>query len=114
MEEQRQKLTTLVDRAYEQVQLPKFDKVSQQLAQFSKALNHDEDYIKIMLGLRTALLQADLSLNIKNRIAGLPAEHRDIYDFIAPQLKQVDAKVLDRYTHYGFIPLKFGSTVKYS
>jgi len=40
-------------------------------------------------------------------------EYRTIYYFIEPQLKEIDSQVLDKYTHYGFIPLKFGNTIKY-
>lgn len=113
MKEQRQKLLSMVDRAYKEVQDHKYDNFRKILLQFSKDLNSDEDYIKIMLGLRTELLQADLSLNLKSRISGLPTEYSDIYNFVNLQLKTVDEKVLDRYKDYGFIPLKFGSTVKY-
>ena len=110
---QRQELTHLVDAAYLKGQQPKFDNFRTQLLQFSKELSNGDDELKIMLGLRTALLQADLSLTIKNRIAGLPTEYRAIYDFIMPQLKKADAKTLDSYGKYGFIPLKLGSTVSY-
>lgn len=113
MEEQRQKLIALMDTAYNDIQNPKFNDFRKKLVELSQELNNDEDYIKIMLALRTDLLQADLTLNLKNRISGLPAEYSAIYYFIEPQLKAIDAKVLDRYTHFGFIPLKFGSTVKY-
>lgn len=113
MEEQRQKLIDLIDTAYNNVQNPKFNDFQKSLLQRAKELNDNGDYIKVMLALRTDLLQADLSLNIKKRISGLPTEYSSIYYFIEPQLKNIDAKVLERYTHYGFIPLKFGSTVKY-
>ncbi|WP_125568433.1 hypothetical protein [Companilactobacillus insicii] len=113
MKEQRQKLLSMVDKAYKEVQDSKYDDFRKNLLQFSKDLNGNEDYIKVMLGLRTELLQADLSLNLKSRISGLPTEYSDIYDFIDPQLREVDSKILDRYKNYGFIPLKNGSTVKY-
>ncbi|WP_125588256.1 hypothetical protein [Companilactobacillus jidongensis] len=113
MEEQRQELVKLLDTAYQVVQDAKFADFREKLVQFSKQLNNNEDYIKILLGLRTELLQADLSLKIKDRISGLPTAYSDIYNFVVPQLKEVDAGVLAKYTHYGFIPLKFGSTVKY-
>ena len=111
--ENRKKLMDLISAAYNNVKDPKFNNFRVQLVQFAKALNDKEDYVKIMLELRTALLQADLSLKLKNRISGLPTEYGDIYNFIDPQLKKVDSKVIDRYTHYGFVPLSFGSTVKY-
>jgi len=113
LEEQHQELIKLVDTAYKEVTDAKFAEFRKSLLEFSKQLNNNEDYIKIMLGLRTALLQADLSLSIKTRISGLPTEYSDIYNFIEPQLKKVDAKVIDNYSHQGFIPLKFGSTIKY-
>lgn len=113
MEEQRQKLIDLIDTAYNNVQNPKFKDLQNNLLNLAKELNNNGDYIKVMLALRTDLLQADLSLNIKKRISGLPDEYSTIYYFIEPQLKTIDAKVLDQYTHYGFIPLKFGSTIKY-
>lgn len=113
LEEQHQELIKLVDTAYKEVTDAKFAEFRKSLLEFSKQLNNNEDYIKIMLGLRTALLQADLSLSIKTRISGLPTEYSDIYNFIEPQLKKVDSKVIDNYSHQGFIPLKFGSTIKY-
>lgn len=114
METQRQQLLDLIDIAYQNVKDPKFTNFRTLLVQFATSLNNDDDdFIKIMLGLRTELLQADLSLNLKNRISGLPKEYSDIFYFIEPQLKKVDSKVMDRYTRYGFVPMKFGSTIKY-
>lgn len=113
MGEKRQELADLVDKAYNNVHNPRFNIFREKLLLFYKELNSDKDYIKILLGLRTDLLQADLSLTIKNRITGLPTEYQAIYNFIEPQLKQVDSKLIDKYSHYGFIPLKFGSTIKY-
>ncbi|MFC6182073.1 hypothetical protein [Lactiplantibacillus daowaiensis] len=110
---QRQKLLTLIDQAYNEVQLPKFNAVNAQLLQAFKALSDGEDDVKVMLSLRQTLLQADLALKLKNRITGLPTAYGALYAFIAPQLKQVDAKVLDEHLRYGFVPMKFGSTVKY-
>lgn len=113
MTQQQQALITLINTAYQDVQAPQFDHVRTQLGQFSQDLSNGEDELKVMLGLRSVLLQADLSLTIKNRISGLPAEYQAIFKFIDPALKKVDSEVLSRYTHYGFVPLKFGSTVKY-
>ncbi|MFC6293748.1 hypothetical protein ACFQH1_00595 [Lactiplantibacillus daoliensis] len=110
---QRQELIQLVDTAFVQVQLPQFETFRAQLGQFSMDLTHGAETTQVMIALRKALLQADLSLKLKNRIAGLPVEYRAIYDFIAPELKAVDTQTVDKYTHYGFVPLKFGSTVKY-
>lgn len=114
MEEKREELIDLVEKAYKDVQNPKFNTFRIKLLQFSKDLHNGEDYIKVMLDLRAELLQADLSLKLKDRISGLPKEYGDIYNFIFPQLKRIDSKVLDRYSRYGFIPLRYGSTVKYS
>lgn len=74
MEEQRQKLIDLIDTAYNNVQNPKFKDLQNNLLNLAKELNNNGDYIKVMLALRTDLLQADLSLNIKKRISGLPDE----------------------------------------
>ena len=109
----RTELMNLLRPAYNNVKDPKFSNFKIQLVQFSKEIEDGEDLIKIMLGLRTAILQADLSLKLKERISGLPKEYRDIYYFVEPQLKKVDAEVIDRYNHYGFVPLRFGSTDKY-
>lgn len=109
----RTELMTLIGIAYNNIKDPKFSNFKIQLVQFSKEIEDGEDLIKIMLGLRTAILQADLSLKLKERVSGLPKEYGDIYQFIEPQLKKVDSEVIDRYNHYGFVPLKFGSTVKY-
>ncbi|WP_137625486.1 hypothetical protein [Lactiplantibacillus pingfangensis] len=113
MTTQRQELITLINTAYQNVQTAKFTAVRAQLGQFSKDLSAGEDEIKIMLGIRNTLLQADLSLTLKNRIAGLPVEYQVLFETIDPALKKIDSQVIDRYTHYGFVPLKFGSTVKY-
>lgn len=110
----RTELMNLIRPAYNNVKDPKFSNFKIQLVQFSKEIEDGEDLIKIMLGLRTAILQADLSLKLKERISGLPKEYRDIYYFVEPQLKKVDSEVIDRYNHYGFVPLRFGSTVKYN
>jgi Predicted transcriptional regulator len=109
----RTELMNLIRPAYNNVKDPKFSNFKIQLVQFSKEIEDGEDLIKIMLGLRTAILQADLSLKLKERISSLPKEYRDIYYFVEPQLKKVDSEVIDRYNHYGFVPLRFGSTVKY-
>lgn len=109
----REELMSLLSAAYNNIKDPKFSNFRIQLVQFSKEIENGDDFIKIMLGLRTAILQADLSLKIKERISGLPTEYGNIYYFIEPKLKKIDAKILDRYSHYGFIPLRFGSTVKY-
>lgn len=109
----RTELMNLIRPAYNNVKDPKFSNFKIQLVQFSKEIEDGEDLIKIMLGLRTAILQADLSLKLKERVSGLPKEYRDIYYFVEPQLKKVDSEVIDRYNHYGFVPLRFGSTVKY-
>lgn len=114
MEEKREELIDLVEKAYKDVQNLKFNTFRIKLLQFSKDLHNGGDYIKVMLDLRAELLQADLSLKLKDRISGLPTEYGDIYNFIFPQLKRIDSKVLDRYSRYGFIPLRYGSTVKYS
>ncbi|PMD69816.1 hypothetical protein CBP76_07835 [Companilactobacillus nuruki] len=111
--ENRAQLMDLLSLAYNNVKDPKFSNFRVQLVEFSKRINDNQDYTKILLGLRTSILQADLSLNIKNRISGLPTEYSDIYHFIEPQLKKIDSNVLEKYDHYGFVPLKFGSTVKY-
>lgn len=113
MEDKRQELIEMVDKAYNSVQDPKFSNFRAKLLQFFKELDNNGDYVKVMLGLRTELLQADLDLKIKDRISGLPTEYVDLYNFIYPQLKEMDSKVLDSYSHYGFIPLRYGSTVKY-
>jgi len=113
LEKEQQELRNLISTAYNNVNEPKFNNFKQSLLKAAQELDSDGDYIKIMLGLRTALLQADLSLNIKTRISGLPTEYGDIYYFIEPQLKKVDSNTLDKYTHFGFIPLKFGNTIKY-
>lgn len=109
----RTELMSLISLAYNNVKDPKFSNFKVQLVQFSKEIEDGEDLIKIMLGLRTAILQADLSLKLKERVSGLPKEYGDIYYFIEPQLKRVDSEVIDRYNRYGFVPMKFGSTVKY-
>lgn len=109
----RTELMNLIDLAYNNVKDPKFSNFKIQLVQFSKAINDGQDLIKIMLELRTAILQADLSLKVKERISGLPKEYQDLYHFIEPQLKNIDSETLDRYNRYGFVPLRFGSTVKY-
>lgn len=109
----RKTLMQLMSVAYNQVQDPKFNNFKVQLLNFSMALDGDTDYIKILIALRAALLQADLSLSMNTRISGLPVEYSNLYHFIAPQLKQIDVQVLDRYSHYGFVPLKNGYTIKY-
>ena len=111
--ETKKKLMDLIKTAYNKVQDPKFSNFRVQLLEFYKELDNDADYIKVMLGLRTAILQADLSLKLKERVSGLPTEYGDIFHFIDPQLRKVDNKVLDKYTRYGFVPLEYGSTVKY-
>ncbi|WP_338208390.1 hypothetical protein [Lactiplantibacillus paraxiangfangensis] len=107
-------LNNLIIGAYEQVTAPKYHDVRIKLAQASQELTNGADAVKIMVGLRQELLQADLSLTIKNRITGLPVAYQELFNYVAPRLKKVDAQVIDRYTHYGFIPMKLGSTVKYS
>lgn len=113
MADEKTELMRLIDTAYNNVQDNKYEGFRKELLKYYTALNNDEDYIKIMLGLRSALLQADLTLNLKQRISGLPGEYSDIFKFIEPQLKKVDSKTIDKYSHYGFVPLKLGSTVKY-
>lgn len=111
--DQQQELLNMINIAYEKTQDPKFNAFKGQLLQLSKGLRSGENYVKVMCELRTALLQADDSLNLKQRISGLPEEYSAMYYFIEPQLKKVDSRLLDRYMHYGFVPLKFGSTIKY-
>ncbi|KRO08541.1 hypothetical protein IV64_GL000631 [Lactiplantibacillus xiangfangensis] len=107
-------LNNLIIAAFEQVTAPKYHDVRIQLAKASQELTNGTDEIKVMVGVRRELLQADLSLTIKNRITGLPVAYQKLFNYVAPRLKKVDAQVIDRYTHYGFIPMKLGSTVKYS
>jgi len=111
--ENKKTLMDLINVAYNEVKDPKFSNFRVQLMQSYKALDNDDDYIKIMLDLRTNILQADLSLNLKTRISGLPVEYGEIFNFIEPQLKKIDSQVLDQYNRYGFVPLRYGSTVKY-
>jgi len=113
MDKNRLELIHMIKIAYSKITDNKFNDFRQKLLTSYKDLNGGSDYIKTMLTLRSALLQADLSLSIKNRISKLPIEYRNIYYFIEPQLKEIDSQVLDKYTHYGFIPLKFGNTIKY-
>lgn len=113
MTEKKTELMHLIDVAYNNVKDNKYENFRKELPRYYKDLQNDEDYLKVMLSLRSALLQADLTLNIKQRISGLPAAYEDIYKFIDPQLKQVDSKTIDKYSHYGFVPLKLGSTIKY-
>lgn len=111
--DQQQELLNMINVAYAATQDPKFGVFKKQLLQFSQDLKSGENYTKVMCELRAALLQADGSLNLKQRISGLPEEYSALYYFIEPQLKSIDSKLLDRYMHYGFVPLKFGSTIKY-
>ncbi|CAJ1190698.1 hypothetical protein CPR19092_LGOLGGFK_01347 [Companilactobacillus paralimentarius] len=113
MADEKTELMRLIDTAYNNVQNNKYGNFRKELLKYYTALNNDEDYIKVLLGLRSALLQADLTLNLKQRISGLPGEYSDMFKFIEPQLKKVDSKTIDKYSHYGFVPLKLGSTVKY-
>ena len=113
MADEKTELMRLIDTAYNNVQDNKYEGFRKELLKYYTALNNDEDYIKVLLGLRSALLQADLTLNFKQRISGLPGEYSDIFKFIEPQLKKVDSKTIDKYSRYGFVPLKLGSTVKY-
>ncbi|WP_288530669.1 hypothetical protein [uncultured Secundilactobacillus sp.] len=111
--DQQQELMNMINVAYETTQDPKFDAFKKQLLQLSQDLKSGKNYTKVMCELRVALLHADGSLNLKQRISGLPDEYSAMYYFIEPRLKNVDSKLLDRYMHYGFVPLKFGSTIKY-
>ncbi|GEO46161.1 bifunctional helix-turn-helix transcriptional regulator/GNAT family N-acetyltransferase [Companilactobacillus kimchii] len=113
MADEKTELMRLIDTAYNNVQDNKYEGFRKELLKYYTALNNDEDYIKVLLGLRSALLQADLTLNLKQRISGLPSEYSDIFKFIEPQLRKVDSKTIDKYSRYGFVPLKLGSTVKY-
>ncbi|ATO47331.1 hypothetical protein C5L30_000482 [Companilactobacillus farciminis] len=109
----REELSNMVEIAYRQVTNPKYNETRIELSHLHKELNDGEDSNKIMFELRKSLLQADPSLNLKNRISGLPLEYRNLFHFIDSKLKKIDAKILDKYYQYGFIPLKFGSTIKY-
>jgi len=113
MENERKALIKMVDLAYSSINDYKFKDTRKKLLYASRLLNNNEDIIKVMILLRSDLLCADLSLNIKDRISKLPVEYRNIYSFIEPRLKKVDSKLLDKYMHFGFIPLKFGNTIKY-
>ncbi|AUI71973.1 hypothetical protein COSHB9_16430 [Companilactobacillus alimentarius] len=109
----REDLSNMIKIAYQRVTDSKYIETRKELLRLYKKLNGGEDPIKIMLELRKALLQSDSSLNLKNRISGLPIEYSNLFHFIDPRLKKIDVKTLNRYSRYGFIPLKFGSTIKY-
>ncbi len=109
----RQQLSALVETAFLLNADSKFNDFRRQLSEFSTALTAGEDELKVMVALRRAILQADLSLKLPQRITGLPSEYQALYNFIDPQLQRADSKLIDQYTHFGFVPLKYGSTVKY-
>lgn len=113
MENNQQQLSDLMETAFLLNADSKYNHFRKQLSELSNALAAGEDELKVMVGLRSALLQADLSLKLPRRITGLPAEYQVLYNFITPQLQRADADLIDQYTHYGFVPLKYGSTVKY-
>ena len=113
MQNNQQQLSDLVAAAFLVNADAKFNDFRKQLSKLSGALTDGEDDLKVMVALRNALLQADLSLKLPQRIKGLPTEYQALYNFIEPQLQRADSKLIDQYTHFGFVPLKYGSTVKY-
>lgn len=113
METNQQQLSDLIETAFLLNADTKFNHFRKQLSELSDALTNGEDELKVMVALRNALLQADLSLKIPQRIKGLPTEYQTLYNFIEPQLQRADSELVDQYTHFGFVPLKYGSTVKY-